>query len=108
MWPSNTINTIGKGQSPSNNPKVTHAITGHIQNPGALGNTAHRIPICPGTSVSVEVLDQGGPAINTANSANLTCDDTGCSVTAIQGTEKYISRSQDGTDTDRMTFILAR
>jgi hypothetical protein len=108
LFPVVTVHTMGKGQSPSNNPKVFHWVTGHIQNPGALGDTAHRIPVCPGTSVIVQVADQGGLAINTANSANITCDDVGCFVNNIQATEKYISRSQDGSDTDRMSLILAK
>jgi hypothetical protein len=103
---------MGKGQSPSNNPKVFHWITGHIQNPGSLGDTAHRIPVCPGTTVTAQVSDSTNPptneAINSPNSSNITCDNTGCTVVAIQGTEKYISRALDGKDTDRMSLILAK
>jgi hypothetical protein len=101
-----TITTIGKGQSPTNNPKVSHSITGNIQNPASLGSTAHRIPVCSGTSVTVVVSDSSGSPTNTAD-GNLSCNASGCSG-EVNGTEKYKSVSEDGSDTDRMTFILAR
>ncbi len=48
-----TLHTIGKGQSPSNDPKVEPRISGHIQSQVALGATAHRIPVSPGTKTDV-------------------------------------------------------
>jgi hypothetical protein len=108
---------MGKGQSPLNNPKVIHWITGAIAS-DSLKDTASRIPICPGTHVTIQVSDQGEPgaggAINTANSTGMACDEKGCFVgpplspDGLQKTERYISRSQDGSDTDRMTLILAK
>ncbi len=100
------IMTIGKGQSPTNNPKVMHMITGNIADPDSLGSTAHRIPVCAGTTVTVVVSDTSGGATNTAG-GSLECDASGCSG-PVNVTEKYKSVSSDGSDTDRMTFILAR
>jgi hypothetical protein len=105
LWPVFTIMTIGKGQSPSNNPKVSHAITGHIVDPDSLSDTAHRIPVCRGTDVTADVTDATGDASNTANSEGIVCGDAGCVATNLQATAKYISRSSDGKDTDRMTLL---
>ena len=97
------IVTIGKGQSPSNNPKVVHTITGNIVDPGSLGDTAHRIPVCAGTEVTAVVTDSTGTPTNTAG-GSLTCDSAGCSG-VVNVTEKYKSVSSDGKDTDRMTLL---
>jgi hypothetical protein len=99
-----TIYTIGKGQSPSNNPTLSHAITGNIVDPGSLGDTASRIPVCAGTQVNVVVTDQSGnnPAITAGGS--LSCNPTGCSG-VVDVTEKYKAVSTDGKDTDRMTLL---
>jgi len=97
------IVTIGKGQSPSNNPKVTHTIFGNIVNPGSLGDTAHRIPVCAGTEVNAVVTDATGTPVNTAG-GSLSCNSAGCSG-VVNVTEKYKSVSSDGKDTDRMTLL---
>jgi hypothetical protein len=102
------IFTKGKGQSPSNNLKVAQTVCGHIVGPGPLKDTAHRIPVCRGTSVSATVEGSQAPGFPSPNSANMGCVGNTCSVTDIQATEKYIARSADGSDTDRMTFILAK
>ncbi len=99
-----TLLTIGKGQSPSNNPKVLHLITGHIiGGKGAFGTTAHRIPVCAGTTVSIEVTDSTGVPTNTAG-GSLDCNAAGCSG-SVNVKEKYKSVSSDGKDTDRMTLL---
>ena len=102
-WDMSTIMTIGKGRSPSNNPKVSHAISGNIVDPTSYGPTAHRIKVCAGTTVTVVVSDTTGQAINTAG-GSLTCDLSGCSG-QVNSTEKYKSVSSDGKDTDRMTLL---
>jgi hypothetical protein len=103
VWGVSTITTIGKGQSPTNNPKVSHTITGNIIDPSSLGDTAHRIPVCAGSQVSVDVADFTGTPINTA-SGSLTCNSSGCFGT-VNATEKYESVSSDGKDKDRMTLL---
>jgi hypothetical protein len=97
------IVTIGKGQSPTNNLKLTHSIFGNIVDPGSLRETAHRIPVCAGSEVSVVVTDSTGTPINTSG-GSLSCDSAGCSG-VVSATEKYKSVSSDGKDTDRMTFL---
>jgi hypothetical protein len=97
------IETIGKGQSPSNNPKVSHSITGNIIDPGSLGDTAHRIPVCAGSQVSIEVTDSTGTPTNTAR-GNLTCNSSGC-FGMVNVTEKYKSVSSDGKDKDQITLL---
>jgi hypothetical protein len=94
---------MANGQSPTNNPKVVHRITGNIVDPGSLGETAHRIPVCAGTEVFAVVTDTRGTPTNTA-SGSLGCDSGGCSG-VIDATEKYQSVSQDGRDKDSITFI---
>ena len=103
MWPVVMITSIGKGQSPSNNPKVVHMITGNIVDPGSLKDTAHRIPVCAGTVVNAVVTDLTGTPTNSAG-GSLTCDSAGCSG-VVNVTEKYKSVSSDGKDTDRMTLL---
>jgi hypothetical protein len=97
------IATIAKGQSPTNNLKVIHTITGHIVDPGSLGGTAHRIPVCAGTEVTAVVTDATGTPTNTA-AGSLACDPAGCSG-VVNVTEKYQSISEDGRDKDSITFI---
>jgi hypothetical protein len=97
--------TDGKGQSPSNNPKVASYITGNIVDPASLGDTAHRIPVCSGTRVEVIVTDATGTPTLTANSSGINCTGSMCVVETISATEKYIARSSDGKDTDRMTLL---
>jgi hypothetical protein len=103
MWGVTSIVTIGKGQSPTNNPKVSHTITGNIVDPGSLGDTAHRIPVCEGTAVNIAVTDMTGTPTNSAD-GSLTCNSAGCSG-VVSVTEKYKSVSSDGKDTDRMTLL---
>ena len=103
VWGVTRIVTIGKGQSPTNNPKVSHAITGNIVDPGSLKETAHRIPVCEGTEVNIAVTDDTGTPTNTSDGA-LSCNSAGCSG-VVNVTEKYKSVSSDGKDTDRMTLL---
>ena len=97
------ITTKAKGQNPANNPKVIHTIKGNIVDPGSLGDTAHRIPVCAGTEVISVVTDATGTPTNIAN-GTLSCDAGGCSG-VVDATEKYRSISEDGQDRDSITFI---
>jgi hypothetical protein len=105
LWPVVEISTIGKGQSPTNNPKVRNFITGNIVDPLSLGEKASRIPVCAGSSVEINVTDTTGTPIVTENSDGIRCTGSTCVVTMIGATEKYIARSSDGKDTDRMTLL---
>ena len=102
-WPETTIVTVAKGQSPTNNAKVSHEITGHIIDPGSLRDTAHRIKVCAGTRVTSTVTDTTGRPTNTA-AGGLLCTSGGCSG-VVDVTEKYQSISQDGRDKDSISFI---
>ncbi len=104
MWGVATINTIGKGQSPTNNPKLSHRITGNIVDPGSLGETAHRIPVCAGTEVTIVVTDSSGNSPVITADGSLSCDSMGCTG-VVNVTEKYKAVSTDGKDTDRMTLL---
>jgi hypothetical protein len=103
LWPEIGIVTTAKGQSPTNNAKVTHAITGHIIDPDSLSDTAHRIKVCAGTRVTSSITDTSGSATNTAG-GSLACTPDACSGN-INVTEKYRSFSEDGRDKDSITFI---
>jgi hypothetical protein len=110
-WPETVIVTVAKGQSPTNNAKVSHAIRGHIIDPSSIcpsgGEcTAHRIPVCAGTGVSIAVFDTTGGATSTnIGKGVIVCDGAGCTVDAVNVTEKYKSVSLNGDDTDRVTLI---
>jgi hypothetical protein len=103
LWEVTRITTIGKGQSPTNNAKVSHTIFGHIVDPGALTDTAHRIPVCAGTEVNVAVTDSTGSPTNSAD-GSLSCDANGCTG-VVRVTENFKAVSADGKDTDRITFL---
>jgi hypothetical protein len=103
--------TIGGGQSASNNVKVMHLISGNIVDPNSLGEKASKVTVCPGTSVSVVVIEgdpPGGTPTNTPNSPGIFCDSRGCNAPNVTAKVKYISRSSDGKDTDRMTILPAK
>jgi hypothetical protein len=102
-WPEITIVTVAKGQSPTNNAKVSHEITGHIIDPGSFGETAHRIDVCAGTGVTSTITDASGRPKNSA-AGGLTCTSGVCSG-VVDVTEKYQSISNDGRDKDSITFI---
>jgi hypothetical protein len=102
------ITTIGKGQSPTNNLKVSHLIVGHIVDPLAVcpdngACTAQRIPICAGTEVTIAV--EGSTNNSNIGKGDISCNAAGCTVAALNVTEKYKSVSADGKDTDRMTLL---
>jgi len=108
-WGVTSITTIGKSNSPTNNLKVSHLITGNIIDPDSLcpaGETctAQRIPVCTGTEV---IIDITGSTDNTnIGKGNIFCDDgSRCSVGSMIFTEKYLSVSDDGTDSDRITLL---
>ena len=105
QWPVATIHTIGKGQAPTENPKVMHAITGNIVDPSSVDYTADRIRVCAGTSVTIAVSDATGTPTNTAGTPGISCTASGCRVPEISETQEYVSRSADGTDTDRITLL---
>ncbi len=105
LWPVTTIHTIGKGQGPTDNPKVSHSITANVVDPNSLSYTADRIPVCAGTSVSIEVTDATGVPLNTASSGGISCKASGCEVTSTHAKEQYQSRSGDGSDTDTIVLL---
>jgi hypothetical protein len=105
LWPVVEITTLGKSQSPSNNPKVVNFISGNIIDPSSLGDSAHRIPVCSGTRVDVSVTDTTGTPTVTANSSGISCIGSTCVVETITEKEKYIARSSDAKDTDRITLL---
>ncbi len=108
LWPVSSIITIAKGQSAANNLKVSHLIVGNIVDPAAVCPsegpcTAHRIPVCAGTGVTIAVT---GSADNTnIGRGVISCDVDGCFVDAVDVTEKYKSISADGKDTDRISLL---
>ncbi len=103
LWPVASVCTIGKGQSPPDNAKLSHCITGNIVDPDAIRADAHRIPVCADTWVDSRVTDATGTPTNHAD-GNLWCNASGCSG-FVKAVEKYQSVSQDGKDRDRMTLI---
>jgi hypothetical protein len=111
LWPEITVETIAKGQSPSQNPKLSHAVTGHvIGGAEALKDTAHRIKFCEGSSVTSMISDStGGGTQLISASSGMNCESFGgmfsCSVDSLMETEKYKVRSEDGKDTDSITMI---
>ena len=107
-WPVDTITTIGKSNSPTNNLRVSHAITGNIIDPNSICSgagvcTAHRIPVCAGTGVTIAIT--GSTDNSNIGRGAISCDAAGCSVDSIAVTEKYLSVSSDRKDTDRMTLL---
>jgi hypothetical protein len=103
QWSVSKVCTIGKGQSASNNAKVSHCITGNIVNPGSIGATAHRIPVCRGTGVTAVVTDSSGSPTNTSD-GSLSCSSSGCEG-VVNTVEKYKAVSHDGKDTDRISLL---
>ncbi len=107
-WPVDAIVTIGKSNSASNNLKVSHLITGNIIDPAALCPevgvcTAHRIPVCAATAVTIAIT---GSTNNTnIGKGSISCDAAGCFASMVNVTEKYKSVSFDGKDTDRITLL---
>jgi hypothetical protein len=83
-------------------------IIGNIIDPEAIcpedgACTAQSIPVCAGTEVNIAVT---GSTDNTnIGRGNIACGEAGCTVGAINVTEKYKSVSADGKDTDRMTLL---
>ena len=73
--------------------------------PSSLKDTAHRIPVCAGTLVTIAVSDSsvGGTTVITG-SGSLKCSGLFCTVTPFV-TEKFKVVSGDGKDTDRMTLL---
>jgi len=79
-------------------------ITGNIVDPGKLGDTAHRIPMCQGEPVTIVFTDiSGGPSTVTAD-GSLKCTSASCTG-VVNVKEKFKVVSFDGKDTDRMTLL---
>ena len=100
-WPSTTVNTLAKGQSATNNQKVSHEITGNaVGGDAAYGPTAHRIKLCWGTAISINITGAGTTVTGD-------CDTTNCTIAAVDftATQKYQVVSADEKDTDRITLI---
>jgi hypothetical protein len=79
-------------------------IAGNIVDPSSLKETAHRIPVCSGTEVTVTVTDGSGNTPVITAGGSLTCKGQICTVTPVV-TEKFKVVSSDGKDTDRMTLL---
>jgi hypothetical protein len=108
LWPIVTIRTLGEGRR-SKNAQLFHWISGHILDPAGLEETADRIPVCPGTTVSATITDETGPGGSVAAlSANMVCAHGTCEVEDISAPESYEATSADGKDTDKIDFIIAR
>jgi len=111
FWPVDSITTIANGQSAANNVKVSHFIVGNIIDPNALcpnggACNAARVPVCAGTEVTIAVSDTtGGATNNNIGKGDIVCGAAGCTVSAVNVTEKYKSVSFDGKDTDRVTLL---
>ncbi len=109
LWSVTSITTIGKGQSPTNNPKLSHTIVGNIVDPASYAPTAARITLCAGTSARALISDSTGTPGVTPVTPGITCMSSGttitCSVGSLTTTEKYIAVSSDGSDTDRITLL---
>jgi hypothetical protein len=104
------ITTIAKGQSAANNMKVIHSIVGNIVDPLSVcpdngACTAHRIPVCAGTGVTIAV--PGSVSNTNIGKGVIDCTTTPgvCTVSAVTVMEKYKSVSADGKDTDRVTLL---
>ncbi len=110
IWGVTSITTIGKSNSPTNTAKVSHLITGNIIDPDSLcpanGTcTAQRIPVCTETEV---IIDITGSTDNTnIGKGNILCPEgsSRCTVGSMIFTEKYLSVSPDGKDSDRITLL---
>jgi hypothetical protein len=95
--------TIGGGQSPTNNPKVSTTVFGNIL---TARSSATRIAVCAGSTVTTVVSDTTGTAVVTKTSPGVVCGaGPACTIAGITATEKYTVRSFDGTDTDTLTFL---
>ena len=79
-------------------------ISGNLVDPSSLKETAHRIPVCEGTEVTVTVSDRSGNTPVITAGGSLTCKGVICTVTPVV-TEKFKVVSSDGKDTDRMTLL---
>ena len=106
VWPVTQIVTIGKGQNAASNRNVSHVIWGHIIDPGAISETAHRIEVCAGTQIDARVFDSGAPRVSSIRGSDgLECyPDSGCSG-VIDVNETYKVISADRRDRDSITFI---
>jgi hypothetical protein len=106
IWPEDTVETIGGGQSSTNNVKISHLITGIIVGGAeAYGPKDSRIRICKGTNVTIEISDSTGTPAVTELSQGIGCGAGGCSVISLYVKQKYKAQSNDGTDTDRITLV---
>jgi hypothetical protein len=105
-WPLTQIVTLGRGQNATANASIFHVITGHIVDPGALGDTAQRIDVCAGTRVEAQIIDSSSalaPLISASD--GLECSpDQRCSG-VIGATDKYRVIAADGRDRDSIAFL---
>jgi hypothetical protein len=58
-----------------------------------------------GTRVDISVTDTTGAPVVTSNSSGISCSGSSCVATTISEKQKYIARSSDGKDTDRITLL---
>ena len=79
-------------------------ISGNLVDPSSLKETAHRIPVCSGTEVTVTVFDTSGDTPVITAGGSLTCKGQICTVTPVV-TEKFKVVSTDGKDKDSITLL---
>lgn len=98
--------TIGGGQSPANNAKVTTTVFGNIL---TAQSTPTRIAVCAGTTVTTVSTDTtpGTANVTKVSSGVTDCggSDATCTIAAISSTQKITVKSADGKDTDTLTFL---
>jgi hypothetical protein len=88
-----------------NKGKLSAMVVGNIVDPTNIKGKGTRISLCAGTSVSVLVSDTSGTPTNTALTTGIACDSSGCQVGSLQGRQKFLSESNDGTDKLRITLL---
>ena len=102
--PTTTVCTSGGQGSPEDNSRVTHCFTGNIIDPFDVKHNAPRIPVCEGSSLSVEVSDGTGTPTTTIKAGPLVTNGSTTVSGVITERSRYDSVSSDGKDTDRMTI----
>ena len=100
-----TVVTTAKGQKPSVNADITHAITGHIVGGAAsYSASAHRIKVCAGTAVTAIVTDSSGGTLSNVGTEGLFCNLSLCTG-VIETKQQYKSTSTGSSDKDTIVLL---